>query len=113
MGFSVLVDDDGDPSVIRVEGELDCSTAGELRKGFTQVLGRQETIVDIRRVPFVDSAGLGALVGGIRRLRDAGGTVVLCCTRTSVLRLLQMTGLDRMVPVTGSPAEARAAASVS
>jgi len=107
--FSVLIDGDSDPTVIRVGGELDSNGARDLRAGMTGVVGRQQTIVDIRDVSFVDSAGLGALVGGIRRLREAGGSVVLCCTRSSVLRLLRMTGLDRIIAVTGSLAEARRA----
>lgn len=106
-GLSVLIDDGSDPAVIRVDGELDSFSACELRAEITKVLGRQGAIVDIREVTFVDSAGLGALVGGIRRLREAGGSVALCCTRSSVLRLLRMTGLDRIVAITGSPSEAR------
>jgi anti-sigma B factor antagonist len=105
--FSVLVDDDADPVVIRVSGELDSFSACELRAGIGDVLGSRGAILDIRDVPFVDSAGLGAIVGGIRRLREAGASVALCCTRSSVLRLLLMTGLDRIVAVTESPAQAR------
>jgi anti-sigma B factor antagonist len=105
--FTVLVVDDGDEAVISVAGELDSFTACELRAGITDVLGRPATIIDIRGVPFVDSAGLGALMGGIRRLREAGGNVVLCCTHSGVLRLLLMTGIDRIVAITESPGEAR------
>ena len=103
----MLIDDGGEPAVTRVAGELDSFTASELRAGITDVLGRQATVIDIRDVPFVDSAGLGALMGGIRRLREAGGNVALCCTHPGVLRLLLVTGLDRIVAVTESPAEAR------
>ena len=106
--FSLTVEDDRDPTVMRVEGDLDSSSAAELREGFARVLGRPGTIVDVREVTFVDSAGLGALLGGIRRVREAGGTVVLCCTRPSVLRLLSVTGVDRAVTVTRTPAEAGA-----
>lgn len=105
--FTVLVVDDGDEAVISVAGELDSYTACELRGGITEVLGRPATIIDIGGVPFVDSAGLGALMGGIRRLREAGGEVAICCTHPGVLRLLLMTGLDRIVAITESPAEAR------
>jgi len=107
--FDVLVADDGDEAVISVAGELDSFTACELRAGITGVLGRKAAVIDIRDVPFVDSAGLGALMGGIRRLREAGGEVALCCTHPGVLRLLLVTGLDRIVAITGSPAEARRA----
>lgn len=107
--FSLLVADEGDEAVVRVTGELDSLSACELRAGVADVLGSRRTILDIRDVPFVDSAGLGALMGGIRRLREAGGSVALCCTRSSVLRLLRMTGLDRVVAITPSPADARRA----
>lgn len=108
LGFTVTLDDDRDPAVIRVQGELDSFSAGGVREAFTRVVGRPGAVIDIREVPFVDSAGLGALVGGIRRVRNAGGAVALCCTRSSVLRLLSVTGVDRAVTVTRTPAEARA-----
>lgn len=107
LDFSLAVDDDREPTVIRVEGDLDSYTAGALRESFSRVLGRP-TVVDIRGVPFVDSSGLGALVGGIRRVREAGGAAAVCCTRTSVLRLLEVTGIDRSVDVTATPEEAEA-----
>ena len=108
LAFTVTVEDDGNPSVVRVEGELDSFTAAGLREGFGSVVGRPATVVDIREVPFLDSSGLGALLGGIRRLREAGGAVALCCTRPSVLRLLAVTGVDRTVAVTATPEQAGA-----
>lgn len=105
--FSVLIDDDAEPAVIQVAGELDSFSACELRAGIADVLGHPGAILDIRDVPFVDSAGLGAIVGGIRRLREAGVSVALCCTSSSVLLLLRVTGLDRIVPIADSLAEAR------
>jgi anti-sigma B factor antagonist len=93
--------------VIQVAGELDSFSACELRAGIADGLGRPGVILDIQDVPFVDSAGLGAIVGGVRRLREAGASVALCCTRSSVLRLLGTTGLDRIVPIADSRAAAR------
>ena len=106
-GLGVLVAAGRDPAVLTVDGELDSFSAGKLRATIGTVVGRQATIIDIRQVPFVDSAGLGALVGGIRRLHEAGGSVVVCCSRPSVLALLRMTGFDRIVVITETPAEAR------
>jgi len=56
--FSVSVDGEHDRSVIAVEGALDSFNAGTLRDGFGRTLGRRAVIIDIRGVPFVDSAGL-------------------------------------------------------
>ncbi len=104
--LNISVDSEEDPSTISVDGELDSFSAGSLREAFTRTLGDAHVIIDIRQVPFMDSAGLGALIGGIRRLREGGAGVAICCTATSVLRLLEMTGFDRMVPITRTPAEA-------
>ena len=48
----------------------------------------------------MDSAGLGALIGGIRRAREAGGDVAVACSRPTLTRLLHTTGFDRIVSVT-------------
>jgi anti-sigma B factor antagonist len=104
--FTVSVESGPDPRIIRVVGELDSHTAGQLRDGIATTVGRPAVIIDIREVPFVDSAGLGALVGGIRRLHESGAVVVLCCDTSSVRRLFEVTGFDRMVAITGTLAEA-------
>jgi len=105
--FRVSVEVDHDASVICVEGDLDSFTAAELREAFNQTLHRAAVVVDIRLVPFVDSAGLGALVGGVRRFREAGANVALCCTTPAVLRLLAVTGFDRMVAIADTPDRAK------
>ncbi len=107
LDFNITVEDELDPTVIRAEGDLDAFSAGALREGFGRIVGHRGTVVDIREVPFVDSSGLGALVGGIRRVRAAGGVVAVCCTRQSVLKLLSITGFDRVVSITSDPAEAQ------
>lgn len=103
---NVTVGDSDVASVIGVQGELDSLGATQLRAGFACLLGAEAVVIDIREVPFMDSAGLGALIGGIRRLRESGGAVALCCSRPSLLRLLEMTGLNRILTVTDSYSEA-------
>lgn len=105
-GAAITVESGDTANVLRVEGDLDSFSAAQLRDGFASLVDRGDTLVDIRSVPFMDSAGLGALIGGIRRLREAGSTVAVCSTRSSVSRLLQMTGLDRIVTISDSYVEA-------
>jgi anti-sigma B factor antagonist len=68
-------------------------------------------LIDLGGVPFVDSAGLGALIGGIRRVRELGGDVAVACPRPTLTRLLHTTGFDRIVTVTETVAEAAQALS--
>lgn len=105
--FRISTAEDDGAAIVRMEGELDSFSAARLREELAGAVAYEATIIDMREVPFVDSSGLGALVGGLRRIREAGRGVALCCTRPSVRRLLAMTGVDRLVPVTGSPVEAR------
>jgi anti-sigma B factor antagonist len=93
-------------NVSRPSGELDASTVVEFREHLVGLVGTTNLVIDLCDVPFMDSAGLGALIGGIRRIRDAGGTVGVVCDRPGVLRLLHTTGFDRIVDVAPTVAEA-------
>ena len=94
--------------VCRPAGELDAFSVHQFRQGLADVASSRRLVIDLSAVPFVDSAGLGALIGGIRRVRDMGGTVVVACGRTTLAALLHTTGIDRIVTVTGTVADAAA-----
>jgi anti-sigma B factor antagonist len=66
-------------------------------------------VIDLSGVPFVDSAGLGALIGGIRHTRELGGQVAVACSRPTLVRLLCSTGFDRVVDISDTVAAAAAA----
>jgi anti-sigma B factor antagonist len=53
-------------------------------------------IVDLTHVEFLDSTGLGVLVGGMRRLRSVGGDFALVCDQEKLLKIFRITGLDRV-----------------
>jgi len=91
-----------------VKGEVDSSNATQLRDAIRRGVGCEQVIIDLRSVPFMDSAGLGALICGIREVRAPGGTATLCVRRGGVKRLIEMTGFERIVPIASSPGEARA-----
>ena len=93
---------------LAVGGELDASNAVLLREALEAVADEAAVVIDLRDVPFMDSAGLGALVGGIRRLRVRGAAVALCVRRGAVQRLLAATGFEGIVPTFRSLEEARA-----
>ncbi len=102
----------GPYSLCRPVGELDAYTVGEFREALSGLTSSNRLLIDLSDVPFMDSAGLGALIGGIRRAREAGGDVAVACSRPTLTRLLHTTGFDRIVSVTEtveSAAEALAA----
>ena len=95
-------------TVCRPAGELDAFSVHQFRQALAEVASSRHLVIDLSAVPFVDSAGLGALIGGIRRVRELGGIVVVACGRSTLASLLHTTGIDRIVTVTVTVAEAAA-----
>lgn len=87
-------------TLCRPLGELDAYTVSSFRDALGELATHPRVVIDLSDVPFMDSAGLGALIGGIRRAREHGGDVAVACSRPTLTRLLHTTGFDRIVPVT-------------
>ncbi len=100
---------DGSHHVCRLVGEVDAYTVGEFRDALSGLDGVTRLLIDLSEVPFMDSAGLGALIGGIRRVREGEGDVAVISTTAGLNRLLHTTGFDRIVPVCESSEDAIAA----
>lgn len=85
-------------TVVEVGGEIDVATAPEFRDCLYRAIDTQprRVVADLRQVSFIDSVGLGVLVGAQRRLRThADRSIELVCAEGLVLRILRLTGLDR------------------
>ena len=100
-----------DRCTLAVGGELDLATAAQFRTTVGALLGTgcRHLVVDLADTTFVDSSGLGALVGAARRA-DPGTCVVAACANPRVVRVFRTTGTDRIVPVYPTVEAALAAA---
>ena len=98
--LEINVEETPDYTLCRPVGELDAYTVGQFRETLVELASTRRLLIDLSDVPFMDSAGLGALIGGIRRAREAEGDVSVACSRPTLTRLLHTTGFDRIVPVT-------------
>jgi anti-sigma B factor antagonist len=98
----------GDWMVLTVGGEVDLNTAPQLKDRINGLItqGNTNLVVDLEGVEFMDSTGLSALVSGLMRTTEGGGSLAVVCTRPQVLRLLALTGLDQVLKVHSSVAEA-------
>lgn len=94
----------GDATVVSVSGEIDVFTAPQLREVLMAAIegGSRRMIVDLEGVEFLDSTGLAVLVAGLKRVREAGGDLHVVCTRDHILRVLELTGLDKVLAVHAS-----------
>lgn len=86
----------GDWAVVDVEGEVDVFTAPKLREQIIGLLnsGKDRIVVNLTKVDFMDSTGLGVLVGGLKRVKERDGTLALAGAHGTVLRVLSVTGLN-------------------
>ena len=84
--------------VVDVEGEIDISTAPRLRDLLIDLVsqGSYQLIVNLDKVGFLDSTGLGVLVGGLKRVRAHDGSLDLVCTRERILKIFRITGLTKV-----------------
>lgn len=102
------ITDQGEYKVIRPSGDLDVYTVGSLRDAIGSMIENQtrKVVVDLDAVPFMDSSGLGALMGGVRRLREAGGDLAIACTKEQHLKLFTITGFGEGVSIAPTVEEA-------
>jgi anti-sigma B factor antagonist len=98
-------------TVIAVSGEIDVYTAPKLRERLITLVeeGSYQLIVDMEGVEFLDSTGLGVLVGGLKRVRAHDGLIDLVCTQGRILRIFKITGLNKVFNIYDSVADAVAA----
>jgi anti-sigma B factor antagonist len=104
--FAIHTGTEGGITVSRLVGELDAFNASEFRAAMEPVTSSASLVIDLSGVSFVDSAGLGVLIGAVRRVHELGGAVVLASPRPSLARILRDTGVSRLAPLTTTVEEA-------
>jgi anti-sigma B factor antagonist len=97
--------------VLEVRGEVDVHSAPQLRDRVIDLLddGALAVVVDLNKLSFIDSTGLGALVAALNRANDRNATLLLACSSERILRLFTITGLDQLFTIHPSAADAAAA----
>lgn len=85
-------------AVMSLHGEVDLATAPSFRERLIELVndGERNVVVDLDRVDFLDSTGLGVLVGGLKRLRSNGGELSIACSNPRILRVFEVTGLTQV-----------------
>jgi anti-sigma B factor antagonist len=86
-------------AVISGEGRLNMVSAPLLRESVTEAIaaGRPRIVVDLSGIDFMDSSGLGALVGCLKTARQAGGDLRISAPTDQVVMVLQLSNLDRIL----------------
>ncbi|EHF02049.1 STAS domain-containing protein [Olsenella sp. oral taxon 809] len=97
MGISITSGRRGETSVLSVVGEVDVSNASELRDALDRAIeeGPASIEVDFSEVPYIDSTGIGVLVGAAHRSADANATLSVTNLQKNIARVLSLLGVDK------------------
>ncbi|HVF13592.1 MAG TPA: STAS domain-containing protein [Acidimicrobiales bacterium] len=101
MDLGLDVTERGKYTVLSVQGEVDVYTAPKFRERLIELVteGKHQIVVDLDGVDFLDSTGLGVLVGGLKRLRSHDGDLRLVCTQSRILKVFEITGLTKVFSI--------------
>jgi anti-sigma B factor antagonist len=93
--------------VVELRGEVDLASAPQFRRSLHDLIdqGHNRIAMDLSDLEFMDSTGLGVLIGCLKRLKEAEGALVLAGVRPSVARVFEVTGLDRIFTIRNSLAD--------
>lgn len=86
--------------LVRLEGELDHHTAENLRKQVEEQFEKKELkhiVLNLEQLSFMDSSGLGVILGRYKQVKNIGGEMVVCAISPTVKRLFEMSGLFKIV----------------
>ena len=90
---------DGSVAVLRLVGRLNMVAAPQLKSGIDETVegGRPRVVVDLSEVSFMDSSGLGALIAGLKKARQASGDLRITGVTQQVATVLKLTNLDKVL----------------
>ena len=91
----------GGVSSVSVGGEVDLSTAPELKEVLNGVIdgGARFVLVDLSTATFIDSTTLGVLMGAVKRVRPDGGEIAIACSDPNIRKIFEITLLDRIFAI--------------
>jgi anti-sigma B factor antagonist len=101
LNFEITTETAEHVSIIALSGEVDLYTAPDVKEELVRTIdgGARHVVVDFTDTTFIDSTTLGVLVSGLKRLRMQDGQLALVITDRNILKIFEITGLDRVFPI--------------
>jgi anti-sigma B factor antagonist len=101
MDLTIRITASGTTTKVALEGTCDLATAPELKAALQPLLPPEVTdvVIDTSELTFIDSTGLGVILGAMRRLREGAGSLRIAGATGTVRRILEVTDLDKVIPL--------------
>ena len=95
MSLKVKVDRGENLAIVEVEGEIDLNTSDIFRNELYKVIdeGYKKLIISLDKVKYIDSTGLGILIGALKKMRMNGGKLTVVCSLPQIKKVFTITGL--------------------
>ncbi|MGH7707971.1 MAG: STAS domain-containing protein [Vulcanimicrobiaceae bacterium] len=89
--------------VVDIGGEIDVYTSPKVKDALSELIddGNYHLVISLEKVRYIDSTGLGVLIGGLKRVREHGGSVNLVCTSPQIKKIFDITGLVKIFGIFG------------
>jgi anti-sigma B factor antagonist len=96
--------------IVDLHGEIEIYTSQLLKERMNSIVqdGANTVVLNLENVEYLDSTGLGVLIGTLKKLKEAGGQLLLAAPGARVMRVLEITGLDKVFDISATVAEAAA-----
>jgi stage II sporulation protein AA (anti-sigma F factor antagonist) len=99
----------GNALCVRLKGELDHHTADELRESLTTMIETEDVrhiILNLGELDFMDSSGLGVILGRYNQIKALNGEMFICAVSTTVGKMFEMSGMFKIIRTVTSEEEA-------
>lgn len=106
--MQIKISQAGDVTTVRIDDRLEADTVQELRDAMSRLAGEgnNKVVLDLGKVSFVDSSGLGCIVSVLRQFRQNDGDIKLACITDSIRPLIEIVRLHRVFDIYDSVEEA-------
>lgn len=111
MSLHISMEVHDDTLIVRLEGELDHHTADMVRQRVESELDRGVTehlVINMEQLSFMDSSGLGVILGRYKRVTAAGGRMSLCAVNDQLMKLFELSGMLKILRIYTTESQALA-----
>lgn len=101
MDLLISVRYQGSVPIVDLSGEVDAYTSTRFREAMVDLIdnGAASLVISMMKVEYIDSSGLGALVGGLKRSTEHGGKILIVCDNPQIRKVFEITGLEKVFPL--------------
>lgn len=102
--MNIDIKNENGTAIATLRGEIDHHNAKELRQSLDKFIityQPKELAMDFRNISFMDSSGIGLIIGRYKLMKEYGGSLIVCNPQTYIRRVLKLSGIEKLVKITG------------